>query len=167
MATCTWWRPYRPGQPVKHYTQWGELAPQSQQQLVQLEALIVAAREDSRVLDAIPRLREEQQRGAGAGMGAGAGVGGVSQRRDLERASTQASSALKLLVRSGSLCCLGIPGYPPIRPSYPHDELWHFRHLAYLNTSLPPSTLCFVRVADTPNSHQTPPRDDVAGAGHP
>jgi hypothetical protein len=35
---------YTTGQPVKHYTQWGELAPQSQHQLQQLEKLIVAAR---------------------------------------------------------------------------------------------------------------------------
>ena len=32
------------GQPVRHYTQWGELTPQSQQQLKQLEAMIMAAR---------------------------------------------------------------------------------------------------------------------------
>ena len=48
------------GQPVRHYTQWGELTPQSQQQLKQLEAMIIAAREDSKLLDGVERLAEYQ-----------------------------------------------------------------------------------------------------------
>ena len=59
---------------MKHHTQWGELAPSSQQALLQLEQLIVAAREDSRVLDSIPRLR-------------GGEAAGALQRRDMERAA--------------------------------------------------------------------------------
>ena len=46
------------GQPVKHYTQWNELSPQSQQYLLQLEKIIVEHREDSKLLDGVARLRE-------------------------------------------------------------------------------------------------------------
>ena len=45
---------------MRHYTQWGELTPQSQQQLKQLEAMIIAAREDSKLLDGVERLAEYQ-----------------------------------------------------------------------------------------------------------
>ena len=77
------------GQPVKHFTQWGELAPHSQQQLQALEAKIVAAREDSKTLDGVSRLQ-------GEGVWGGAG-GGAARRRELERAAKAASDALKLL----------------------------------------------------------------------
>ena len=77
------------GQPVKHFTQWGELAPHSQQQLQALEAKIVSAREDSKTLDGVSRLQGDAGR-------SGAGDGGA-QRRELERSAKAASDALKLL----------------------------------------------------------------------
>jgi hypothetical protein len=88
------------GQPVKHFTQWGELAPHSQQQLQALEAKIVAAREDSKTLDGVARLRDETYGGrtylpdSRDSRGAG---GGAARRRELERSAKAASDALKLL----------------------------------------------------------------------
>lgn len=77
------------GQPVKHFTQWGELAPHSQQQLQLIESQIVEAREDSKLLDGITRLQGET--------GGSRTVGGAARRRSLERAAKAASDALKLL----------------------------------------------------------------------
>ena len=77
------------GQPVKHFTQWGELAPHSQQQLQLIESQIVEAREDSKLLDGITRLQGET--------GGSRTVGGAARQRSLERAAKAASDALKLL----------------------------------------------------------------------
>ena len=78
------------GQPVKHFTQWGELAQHSQQQLQLIEQKIVQTREDSKFLDGISRLQGENG-------GSRNGQGGAVRRRELERAATSASDALKLL----------------------------------------------------------------------
>ena len=99
------------GQPVRHYTQWGELTPQSQQQLKQLEAMIIAAREDSKLLDGVERLAEYQppkkgssavgnKKGEVARPSPGANgklTKGEIQRRDLERAAKATANRLKLL----------------------------------------------------------------------
>ena len=73
------------GQPVKHYTQWNELSPQSQQYLLQLEKIIVEHREDSKLLDGVARLREHPD------------APGQKERRELERDVLRASRALKLI----------------------------------------------------------------------
>ena len=99
------------GQPVRHYTQWGELTPQSQQQLKQLEAMIIAAREDSKLLDGVERLAEYQppkkgssavgnKKGEVARPSPGANgklTKGDIQRRDLEREAKATANRLKLL----------------------------------------------------------------------
>jgi len=99
------------GQPVRHYTQWGELTPQSQQQLKQLEAMIIAAREDSKLLDGVERLAEYQppkkgssavgnKKGEVARPSPGANgklTKGEIQRRDLEREAKATANRLKLL----------------------------------------------------------------------
>ena len=85
------------GQPVKHFTQWGELAPHSQQQLQALEAKIVAAREDSKTLDGVSRLRDETYGGRTRPSSVSGAGGGAARRRELERSAKAASDALKLL----------------------------------------------------------------------
>ena len=96
---------------MRHYTQWGELTPQSQQQLKQLEAMIIAAREDSKLLDGVERLAEYQppkkgssavgnKKGEVARPSPGANgklTKGEIQRRDLERAAKATANRLKLL----------------------------------------------------------------------
>ena len=77
------------GQPVKHFTQWGELAPHSQQYLQAIERQIVRFREDSKLLDGISRLRGD----GSPSRTAGSQVGG----RQLEGAARSAGVALKLL----------------------------------------------------------------------
>ena len=73
------------GQPVKHFTQWGELAPASQENLRALETRIVETREDSKLLDGVARLRE------------GPNGAGAKRRAELERSVSRASDTLKLL----------------------------------------------------------------------
>jgi len=98
------------GQPVRHYTQWGELTPQSQQQLKQLEAMIIASREDSKLLDGVERLAEYQPAKKGTGKKGEAAARpspgtttngkltkGEIQRRELERAAKATGNRLKLL----------------------------------------------------------------------
>ena len=98
------------GQPVRHYTQWGELTPQSQQQLKQLEAMIIASREDSKLLDGVERLAEYQPVKKGTGKKGEAAARpspgtttngkltkGEIQRRELERAAKATGNRLKLL----------------------------------------------------------------------
>ena len=99
------------GQPVRHYTQWCELTPQSQQQLKQLEAMIIAAREDSKLLDGVERLASTKppkkgssavgnKKGEVARPSPGANgklTKGDIQRRDLEREAKATANRLKLL----------------------------------------------------------------------
>jgi uncharacterized coiled-coil protein SlyX len=95
---------------VRHYTQWGELTPQSQQQLKQLEAMIIASREDSKLLDGVERLAEYQPAKKGTGKKGEAAARpspgtttngkltkGEIQRRELERAAKATGNRLKLL----------------------------------------------------------------------
>ena len=70
---------------MKHFTQWGELAPASQESLRALETRIVETREDSKLLDGVARLRE------------GPNGAGAKRRAELERSVSRASDTLKLL----------------------------------------------------------------------
>ena len=67
------------GHPVKHFTQWNELAPAAQQNLEALEKKIVAAREESTLLEDVARLRGESRGRAEVPSG------GEALRRELER----------------------------------------------------------------------------------
>ena len=79
------------GHPVKHFTQWNELAPAAQQNLEALEKKIVAAREESTLLEDVARLRGESRGRAEVPSG------GEALRRELERRARVASDALRLV----------------------------------------------------------------------